>query len=287
MQVGFGIMIPDNVEVVSDLIKKYSSIIKMNSQYYIGEFKIYGVQDVITLTDENNDKHDFYAYVYFDHKRYFDEVEHINDKISFYESMAHKRKRYTNKMKEYFLERGIIITKTDYKNKLGQNFEITVDYERVNDVINESGFFIILSNRLLDCRDMICIAKSRDVVEKSFMFLKSYFDLSRTGVHSSEAFNGKMFIYFIALIILQSFRWFTKELLKRKTSETTKTLINELNKYQILQKKDGSWIPIYAMNKKQKEILECFSITEETIIQEINSIYLKAIKDDQKTNKKI
>ena len=78
MQVGFGIMIPDNVEVVSDLIKKYSSIIKMNSKYYIAEFKIYGVQTVITLTDGSNDKHEFYAYVYFDHKRYFDEVEHIN-----------------------------------------------------------------------------------------------------------------------------------------------------------------------------------------------------------------
>ena len=40
------------------------------------------------------------------------------------------------------------------------------------------------------------------------------------------------------------------------SSTTTATTISELNKYQIQRKRDGSWMPMYAMTKKQREILK-------------------------------
>ena len=119
---------------------------------------------------------------------------------------------------------------------------------------------------------MIHIGRARDVVEKNFMFLKSYFDLRKTGVHSDATYEGKMFVAFISLVVLQSFRWYTKKLLNIKSSETTATLVAELRKYKIQRKKDDTWMPLYAINKQQKEILQYLSITEEDAIKKIKSL---------------
>ena len=61
---------------------------------------------------------------------------------------------------------------------------------------------------------MIRIVRARDASEKSFRYFKSNFMISRTGTHSDSTYTGKMFVALIALVTLQSFRWFTKSLQK-------------------------------------------------------------------------
>ena len=34
---------------------------------------------------------------------------------------------------------------------------------------------------------------------------------------------------------------------------------------QIQQKRDGSWMPMYAMTKKQRQILKCLDLSEATV----------------------
>ena len=46
-------------------------------------------------------------------------------------------------------------------------------------------------------------------------------------------------------------RYYIRPVLDAISSTTTRSTIGELNKYQIQQKRDGSWMPMYAMTKKQ------------------------------------
>ncbi len=104
--------------------------------------------------------------------------------------------------------------------------------------------------------------------------MKSHFDLPGTWtyMHSDITYRGKMFVAFCALIMLQSFCWYEKGLLQAVSSETSKTLISEINRYAIQQKEDKSWMPCYAMNKKQKGIVTNVGLTEEQIEAEIRAL---------------
>ena len=147
--------------------------------------------------------------------------------------------------------------------------------EKVKKIFQDAGFFIILSNRQKSPNDMIKIARGKDYVEKSFMYLKNYFKLSRTEVCSDQTYEGKMFVRFIALILLQSFRWYCRSLLEVSSHETMSTLVGEMKKYKILQNKDNAWMPLYALNKKQKSIIKCFDLTEEELEKEISQVKIK------------
>ena len=65
-----------------------------------------------------------------------------------------------------------------------------------------------------------------------------------------------MFVAFVALIVVEAFRYFAKKVLMAKSSETTATLLSEMRKYKIMLKNSGEWMPVYAVTAKQKAILQ-------------------------------
>ena len=97
---------------------------------------------------------------------------------------------------------------------------------------------------------------------KLFLMMdRGYF--SKKALDSMDEYNfAIMFIAFVALIIIESYRYFIKPVLDAVSSTTTASTIGELNKYQIQRKRDGSWMPMYAMTKKQRQILNCLDLTE-------------------------
>ena len=273
--IGFGMMMPETVSAVKEMIWAYKDKIKLQEQYYIHEEDIYGIQTTIELIGEKLQTCEFYCYVYYDNNTYYEELKSIHEKTIYYLQKAKSRKRYSKKFAEHFKKFGIIIDNTSKNDETNQNFIITTDHEMIQEACDQAGFFIIISNRMMSAKNMIHIARSRDSVEKGFMFLKSHFNLATTGDHNDVVYDGKMFVAFISLILLQSFRWFTKDLLTSKTSETTSTLIAELRKYKIRQTKENDWMPVYAMNKKQKDIFKCISLTEGKVVNDIRSLRVK------------
>lgn len=267
LNIEFGMMMPETASIVSDLISKFKCDIKLQEKHYIPEEDIYGIQTTVELSSQN-----FYAYVFYDDHTATDERNSIHAKVNYFMEEAQKRFRYTEKMKKFFSERGIIVNKVEYNEQTKKNFTLEINNEMVQQAYEESGFFVIISNKLLSAKDMICIARSRDCVEKAYRDLKSHFMLSRTYTHSDETYCGKMFVAFIALIILQSFRWFTRHILRSNSSETISTLLSEMRKYKILEKKDCTWMPVYTMNKKQKEIVKALTLTEEQIEKDVRSL---------------
>ena len=265
--VEFGMMMPETVSMVTELISKFKDEIKLKEKFYIPKEDIYGIQTSVQLLSKN-----YYAYVYYDDNTATNERNAIHAKVKFFMEEANKRIRYTDKMKKFFSSRGIIVTKTQFNEETKKNFTLEIDHQMVQEAYDLSGFFVILTNKSMSTTNTICIARSRDCVEKAFRDLKSHFMLSRTYTHSDATYCGKMFISFISLIILQSFRWFVRDLIQANSSDTVATLISEMRKYKIIEKKDSTWMPIYAMNKKQKAIVKSVHLTEEQIEKNVRSL---------------
>ena len=273
LEIEYGMMMPETVNLVTETIEKWRDTLRLKEVYYIPEEDIYGTQTTVTLP--NGDV--MPAFVYYDDRTATDERNSIHNKIKFFLREAEERIRYSDKMKDYFQKRAIKVTKLETKDPLGRNFSLSIDTEMVQQANDEAGYFMILSNTIMTAKEMICIARGRDCVEKGFRDLKSHFDLARTYTHSDASYTGKMFVSFIALIMLQSFRYFEREILQLKSSETVATLLSELRKYKIQEKKDKSWMPVYAMNKKQKSIVEKVSLDQDSIEELVRNLNLKRL----------
>ena len=271
----YGMMMPETVNLVTDTLEKWRSELRLKEVYYIPEEDIYGVQTTVKLPNGEM----LPAYVYYDDHTATDERNSIHGKVKFFMNEAEERTRYSEKMREYFSKRAIIVTKLEQgqKDDLGRNFTLKIDTEQVQKANDEAGYFMILSNTVMTAKDMICIARNRDCVEKGFKDLKSHFDLARTYTHSDATYSGKMFVAFIALIIIQTFRYYEQSLLHLKTAETVATLIAELRKYKIQEKKDHTWMPVYAMNKKQKSIIDAVSLNEDLLEKNVRQLKIERL----------
>jgi transposase len=73
-----------------------------------------------------------------------------------------------------------------------------------------AGFFCILTNVKTDSGELLDIYRSKDIVEKCFDDLKNGLDMKRLRIHSSEAMDARLFIQFLALILLSKIRTVAK-----------------------------------------------------------------------------
>ena len=69
-----------------------------------------------------------------------------------------------------------------------------------------SGFFCILSTGIRDASEALRIYRAKDVVENCFDDLKNQMNMKRLRVHSSAAMDGRIFLQFLALILISRLR---------------------------------------------------------------------------------
>ena len=269
-ELGFGMMMPEVADVTTRTIAAYRDVIRNKSEYLIPEQKIFGCK-----TNVKVGPHSLTGYVFYDDDTAKDERDAVNSKLAYFTEEANKKKRYTDKMAKYFEVRGLKIIKTaDKSTRENKNFRIEIDKERVQKAYDEAGFFMMLSNRELPPVQMIGIGRQRDSAEKAFRRFKTHFDLSRTYSHKNDTYTGKMFVAFLSLVMLSAFAWYVRPILRGTSSATTSTLIAELRRYKMLKKPDGSWMPAYALNRQQKEVLEYLNVAPETLEEKVRGVRL-------------
>jgi transposase len=121
------------------------------------------------------------------------------------------------------------------------------------------GFQALLSNKTKDPIMALQIYRNKDVVEKSFDDLKNQLDMKRLRMHSSKATDGRIFVQFIALILMSALR---KEM--RKSELIKQYSIRELLKEMETLTKitySGKYRPILTeITKSQRKILENLKI---------------------------
>ena len=254
----YGVLCPDGTDWVDELFRKHGSRIKDKQDCYIPEENVYGKRYSVTLFEKQ-----YFAYLFYDSDRAEEERKTIHEIMAFFWEEASKRVRYTEKMQEHYAKRGIIVTKADKDLETGKNFTLYENTEMIQELLDRTGLFVMLSPVRLAPSEAIRIIRNRDKSEKAFQFLMEHFHLRTTYRHSNNSYRGLMFMAFIADIALASISYFERQILHASSAETIPRLLLELNKYKIEKSNDGSWRPGFAMNKDQKVIFSKLGVTED------------------------
>lgn len=69
-----------------------------------------------------------------------------------------------------------------------------------------AGFFCIMTNIEMGSASILDVYRRKDVVENYFDDLKNVLDMRRLRVHSSEAMDSRLFIQFLALVLISELR---------------------------------------------------------------------------------
>ena len=125
--------------------------------------------------------------------------------------------------------------------------------------LNTAGWLVIVSNQITDAKAALTIYRNKDIVEKGFLRLKVNLNLGRLRVHSDDRMQNKVFIGFIALILLSHLHnvMLDQNLYKQMT---LKKLLLTLAKLRV-QHIHGHRI-LFPSTKEQKAIYKAFGVKE-------------------------
>jgi transposase len=198
-------------------------------------------------------QHKLYTHIYYSAKKALGIREEL------YASVALLRQKVTENPEKHLddeeCQKYLIIRKSD-KQDAGYTINIRTDVIQKN--IQTAGWVILISNDVSDAQKAMNIYRDKDVVEKGFLRLKNSIDLGRLRVHSDNAMHGKLFIGFIASVIMSIInRVMADTGLYRKY--TMKELLQILAKLRI-QEINGHNI-ISPITKEQRIIYEAFGIS--------------------------
>ncbi len=197
-------------------------------------------------------KHKLYTHIYYSAKK----AAGIREDL--YSSIAVLRQKATENPEKWLHDaecvKYLIIRKSEKKDN-GYTINIRTDVVEQN--LKTAGWVVLISNDIADAQKAITIYRDKDVVEKGFLRLKNNIDLGRLRVHSDNAMQGKLFVGFIASVIMSEINKVMndKGLYKK---HTMKELLQILAKLRI-QDINGQSI-IAPVTKEQRIIYEAFNI---------------------------
>lgn len=129
-------------------------------------------------------------------------------------------------------------------------YTVTIREEVVAKELETAGWLVVVSNDVADAKEALSIYRQKDVVEKGFLRLKANLDLGRLRVHRDDSMQNKVFIGFIALILMS-------HLYKRMTMKKMLLILTKLRVQHI----QGQRI-LFPLTKEQKVIYKAFDIKE-------------------------
>lgn len=199
-----------------------------------------------------NKAHKVYTHVY------YNALKGMRDKNDLYGHVSALKEKamlnpndpeYAREFKKY-----LIIRKSE---KHSSGYTVNMHHDVIEHELRHAGWLVIVSNDISDAKEAITIYRAKDVVEKGFLRLKNCLDLGRLRIHSNNTMENKVFIGFIALILMSHIHkvMLTEGLYK---AMTMKKLIKTLEKLKV-QELNGHRI-LYPVTKEQKTIYEAFNV---------------------------
>ena len=258
----FLIMLRMSSKISQELVMRHGKTIRLHSEYYLPE------RDAYAMTVSQ----DFYGSV-----RYF----HI-----FWNHVDAERGRRNimNEVERMEIELAQIRTKSGRLNAgqiraFSQWFALDVeqdsgalcsyqrDYQKIDNAVDEEGFFILLSSERLSCTEAADAYSKRDCVEKTFRALKSSLGMDTIRAHSDETAQSRLFLAFIASIIRSVIFFGLKTLrLEDRKNFTVPAAIKELANVEVLRDdKTLKYFRRYKLTAKQKKTLAAFSLQESDV----------------------
>ncbi|MBW2334517.1 MAG: transposase, partial [Deltaproteobacteria bacterium] len=230
-----------------------------NKNFQINKKIIYGVRNRIEIGEKR-----YYSYLYLDEKRRVEERERFLSRILEIEKKVEEPELCKNRedLKEFLSEnvRGwekiFEIVEHDGASKIKRK------EKGINSQLEKMGTMILLSNKMLDGKDVLRLYKRKDVVEKFFDNMKHDIERKRLRIHSQETFEGRLFLDFLALIIYSRISSvMRKEGINKDL--TVQELMYEFKKIKLIRLGAKKTI-VTEVSKKQRELFQSFKIPQPT-----------------------
>jgi len=231
-----------------NLINKYGTPLK-SSRYDLGSS---GVQGIVV---ENTD-YGFRCniHLFYDDEKKADEERALRYKLAKFEEALNKGDNPKG-AELYF----VITEGNDSVRQIERN------YDYIDSLRQRFGYFLIMTTDFAKTpADVLRIYRMKDVVEKSFDNLKNHLDMRRLRVHSAAAYEGKMFVAFVGLILRASVQNTLAEFLDKHRRMSLETVFRELKKLKVIKTRNGLLLH-NPITKKQRDILAAFGQSEEDI----------------------
>jgi transposase len=137
--------------------------------------------------------------------------------------------------------------------------KVTAKDEAIMEAKNNYGFFVLLSNDIKEPIEALEIYRNKDLVEKAFENLKERLNMRRLAVSSDQSLDGKLFVEFIALIILS----YIKKKMQDNKLFKDYTMHELLDEFDIIEcfEIPGQKIQIGEVTVKQKGLYAQMGVT--------------------------
>ena len=194
-----------------------------------------------------------YLHLYFDPQRMADDRTAFDHKLLQYYKELTSEKRVDEHEEAY---------RQFFKVKRTPKRGLRVEY--LSEAIEAArkqyvGYTAILTTKWKDAVKALSIYREKDVIEKAFDDLKNDLDMNRLRVQTPKRMKGRLFIQFIALILLSKIRKTLRDKLP-DTKWTARGLLMELETLTTIHY-SGKYKPkLTEATKNQREILEAFNI---------------------------
>lgn len=195
-----------SVGYIAQAIEENRKTIFSSANYITGSDNDYGVTIVHELPHKETDaaeQYKVYLHLYFSGTNKLHELKKFNQLLDRFEDM------HRNADQKIFNE-PLTVTQ---KKKLATFFVFDQDNKllgRRNEVIDEYvsrlGFYANVTTWDVDATTAWKIYSGRDCIEKAFKFGKCDLEIDTVRVHRDETCEGKFFIYFIGLAILEELK---------------------------------------------------------------------------------
>ena len=188
-----------------------------------------------------------YLHLYYDDQRATDEKLRFNKLLDRLEEELLTNKRDTRHEKMY--QRYFNIHETPVRG-----IRVTANEEVIGEKEARFGYFALISNGIKDPKEAIDIYRNKDVIEKAYDDLKNRLSMRRTAVSSEESLDGKLFVQFVALIIIS----YIKQKMDSEEMYKNFTLQGLLDELDIIERftQPGKTAIIGEVTKKQEKLFQ-------------------------------
>jgi transposase len=202
-----------------------------------------------------HDKRNCYLYVHFNPEKALEENRKFERNLSKYSNELKSGKMIDSHSKfygKYF----------DVKTTKKECVTVTPKQEAIDEARRNFGFFAEISNEKMPADTALGIYRTRNVVERAYFNIKDRLNVRRLLVSSEESLEGKLFVEFIALILI-SYIEHQMKLKNIYNSYTFEQLLDKLDLIEQFEYPNGQ-VAIGEILLKQADILKKFEIATPT-----------------------
>jgi transposase len=185
---------------------------------------------------------------------FYNPIKAVTDREKLYKKVTEMLTK-ANEQPEKFKDNKVYTQYLDILLSDDGTYSVKVKNDAVSAAKKYSGWLLIISNSSRDAFEVINIYRAKDIVEKGFLKLKHSLDLARLRVHSDLAMHSKVFVCFLALVLLSNIHNVMADKGLYKVY-TMKLLMKTLSKRR--SQKIGEERIEYPITKEQREIYSAF-----------------------------